>query len=398
MKETLMKMVRVFPLLFILGVASIGSWIFAFRTNERNQGSYRMARLRDVESNWGSNIYQKSPNVAAELFEGSADEVRMAAKNIKIAQSDVKAELNMDYRRKGLIYFPTYVTNFKANYVIKNENDKPVKASLLFPLPEGDSLVWDVEMVVGSSKEGVNIRTGEIAWKGEMKAKEEKQVLVKYSARGLEDFSYALANNQGLQDFKMEVAVNGADKVDFPKGALSPTKINERENGWDLGWNFANVLTSPNITVKIFAKQNLSEQVSRLFWYLPILLGMFLLTVLGVAKLAKKQIGVFDLSLLIALYIIFYPLLTYLVSVLDWMNLYQGMGIAWLVISIITLYLYAYLFGSKVALTLGVLLQLAYLGFFPVALLLPQLTGLLSIIGVVGILAAVVWARTKSVK
>ncbi len=401
MKKILMEIVKKLPLVVWIGMLSIASWGFAVRMSSRNQGSYVRSRRSEVMTNWGANLDQKSPYLKSEVYyEGGIKNVeddKVVAKNVKVGSSLVKAKIKMDSRRKGLAYFPTFVTDFEGIYKVKNESSRNVKAYLNFPLPGSGNLVWNVEVLANGSSEGAVINSRELAWSGLMKAGEEKEVVVRYAARGMEEFSYSLAESSGLQDFYLQVEVDGADRIDFPSGALSPVKsVEDSENKkWNLEWKFDKVLTSPEITVKTFAKQNISEQVAKLFWVAPLLLVAFLMAIIGLGFYRGKSVATFDNMVMSALYMVYYPLLAYVVSVFENINIYQGLAISAGVISLILGYYYRFLFDTKWALTTGVMLQVIFMAFFPVAMLIPQLTGFLVVCGVIAILGVVVKLRVE---
>lgn len=396
-----MEAVKKLPLVVWIGVLSIASWAFAVRMTTRNEGGSYRSRRSEVVSNWGANLDQKSPNIKSEIYYESGikslEDDRVVAKNVKVTSSLVKAKIKMDSRRKGLAYFPTFVTDFEGVYKVKNESGRNVKAYLNFPLPGSNNLVWNVEVLAGGSKDGAIINSRELSWNGLMKAGEEKEIVVRYAARGMEEFSYSLAESSGLQDFDLQVEVDGADRIDFPSGALSPVKrVEDSENKkWNLEWKFDKVLTSPEITVRTFAKENISSQVAKLFWVAPVLMIGFLLAVIGLRLYRGKSLVTFDGMVLVSLYMVFYPLLAYVVSVFEKINIYQGLAISAGVISLILGYYYRFLFDAKWMLTSGVMLQVIFMAFFPVAMLIPQLTGFLVVCGVIAILAVVVKLRVE---
>lgn len=408
-KQFILAKLKLLPFFIYLIVLALASWAFALRMDYRTQGSYRLERAKAIQSNWGKNLYQESPSINAAPKETSSSVMyadtkvalpesqtgQIETKNVRIIKSDVDVNLKMDYRRKGLTYFPTYVTAFKAVYIIKNEAEQEVTASLQLPLPAEESLVWNVEILANGSNEGSTVNSEALSWNGDMYAGEEKEIVVSYAARGLDDFSYSLAKTQGLQDFSLDIEIDGADRIDFPQGALSPSTIVEENNGQyrHLTWQFDKVLASPNVTVTLFAKQNISEHVAKLFWYAPFILIAYLVSIYGFLFIKGKSLSLFDYALLSSLYAVFYPFLAYLVSVYDQFTIIDGLRISFVVITVISLYLYQYLLGWQFALSKGLILQIAFLAFFPFALMSPQLTGFLAVIGMIVILAIVVQLR-----
>jgi hypothetical protein len=374
----------------------------------RSQGDFVTERKKTLRTNWGAGIKQQSPQLnsyeARKVNSPPQDKEGLSQPNSKIVKgvkvhnvrtlsSEINGELNMDYRRKGLTYFTTFVSQISAQYQLKNESDEEVNTEFFFPLPTEESLVWNAAIEVNDSQGDTTVNEQGLTWEGSMSPQEEKQIIIKYSARGLDQFSYALNKSNGPQDLTMNLSINGAEKIDFPQGALSPSSIIERDNGWDLSWQFNKVLSSPSITVKMFAKQNISDQIARLFWFVPILLIGYILSLKGLAHLRQQRLTNFDYILLSALYTIFYPFLAYLVSVFAELNLFSGLALAFAAITPIVLYLQQYLFDLKFTLTKGILLQLIFTGFFPVALLIPELTGLLAIGGTIVLLAIIVQLR-----
>lgn len=394
------------PLIILLGILTVGSWAFAARMAARSgSGGYAVSRVsRVLETNWGKNVVQQSPSINSSVYYDkdsqepiNSEEDKVIAKNVKVVDSKMNVNLNMDYRRKGLFYFPTFVTEFNGVYKVKNDSKKNVRANVNFPLPAIGNLVWNVEVMADGSAEGSVISSQELSWSGLVNAGEEKTIVVRYSARGMDEFSYTLADSQGLQNFDLNVNVNGAERIDFPQGALSPinTVENKEKKSWSLNWKFNNVLASPNISVRMYAKNNISEQVSKLFWIAPVLMIGLLLALLGLAIYRKIEVSNFDLGLAVTLYASFYPLLAYVVSVWENLNLYQGLLISGGILSLILVYLYSYIYGLRFAIVAGVALQVVFMFFFPLALLTPALTGLLFVVGVIAILATVVQLRVS---
>ncbi len=408
MKQYLKSILTITPVLIVVVAISIGSLLFGFRMHQRTQGQFLTENKATLETNWGTDISQQSPTLnsyqARRIISDNDDdnlpaetkrpsEVRIS--NVRTLSSKIDGELNMDYRRKGLTYFPTFISHITATYQLKNENEEPVETEFIFPLPTEESLVWNAKINVSGKEDNTQVNSQGLKWKGDIGPQEEKTVTIKYSARGLDRFSYALNKTNGPQDLVMNLTINGADQIDFPQGALSLSNIIERDEGWDLTWEFDQVLSSPSITVKMFAKKNISEQIARLFWFVPVLLTGYLLSIKGLSNLRNQKLKPFDYILLAALYTVFYPFLAYLVSVFNQLTVFTGLGISLALITPIILYFQQHLFDLKFILTKGLLLQVFFGGLFPIALLIPELTGFMAIAGLIVMLAVVVQLRVN---
>lgn len=404
--EKMREFAKWLPVLMFVGVLSLASLIFGWRMSTRSgDGGYRGGRLYNIESNWGKEIVQSEPmNTSWEETEVAMtrDEYiklpkqQVLTSNVRMTKSDVDVVLKTDYRRKGLVYYPTFVTEFSGVYRLKNEGEKKLKSNFQLPLPTEEGLIWDVELLANDSSEGTEVTNQALSWFGSLAPGEEKEIKVKYFARGLGDFSYTPASSKnGLQDMHVQVTVLGADKIDFPTGSMSPSVMEKTDSGWELAWNFNKVLSGPKITVQLFARENLSRQVSTLFTVAPFLLGLFLVAVYGLSLLAGRKVGVFDWGMVAALYLVFYPLFAYLVSIFDQLTLWQGLGLAMLPVAGILVYYLTHLFGGWVAVVKSVLVVVIFLGFFPLAQLFPAVRGFLSIVGVVFLLGIVAVVRVS---
>src|SRR6185369_2319915 len=98
-----------------------------------------------------------------------------------------------------------------------------------------------------------------------------------------------------------------AEQIDFPQGSLSPvsSQIDKENKKWSLMWKFDKVLTSPEITVRTYAKQNISATLSKLFYFAPIVMWMLVATIMGLGVHLKRKVEGLDLWLITTLYFSF---------------------------------------------------------------------------------------------
>jgi hypothetical protein len=75
-------------------------------------------------------------------------ENRRSTVQLPIDASRINADLNLDYRRKGLLWYSTYVVDFEGKYTFRNPTDNPqfITFRLKFPAEHAiyDGLVMEV--------------------------------------------------------------------------------------------------------------------------------------------------------------------------------------------------------------------------------------------------------------
>src|ERR1039457_1715478 len=70
-------------------------------------------------------------------------------------------------------------------------------------------------------------------------------------------FTFAQVNNFSLH------MVTDIDAIDFPEGSMSPTGKSKLRRGWNLNWDYKNLLTGYNIGMKMPEKLNPGPWVSK---------------------------------------------------------------------------------------------------------------------------------------
>src|SRR5512135_2952742 len=98
-------------LIFLL--ASTG-WIVLGKTTELRSTDSSNRLGASVEKLWGSPLIQTAPSLTVDI-PGSD-----RARSLIPSETRVKVALDTDYRKKGLIWYPTYLCTFDGNYSIKN--------------------------------------------------------------------------------------------------------------------------------------------------------------------------------------------------------------------------------------------------------------------------------------
>lgn len=355
--------------------------------------------------------------------------------NLKSTQGDVVVELDM--KKRGLRFEPTFLTEFKAVYVLENTSDSEVAVEFEFPFPENVKnkeinnarlLVDGVEQdkpvrrevvdVIEYDEWGNEIETtykSGLYWEGKIAANSEAEVEVRYNTVGLSVFSYeGLENPEGSQDFNFEIKVLGSRKFDN-QGSLSidgKEYITEDDkNGIVLTWSKPDLFSKPDVQIEVGTRVNPSRHLFEIYKIMILLYIAFAGVLVIMVTIFKKDFGGVDMMLVAALFAVFFPFLHYLVSfnidpsadvlssyagVVEYsMTLYGAFAIALGVVGGLIIYLISRVSGLKFAIGVGLPLVIIFMGFFPLAMTLPEYKYLLALIGIVCLLAVAVQMRSS---
>ena len=110
---------------------------------------------------------------------------------------------------------------------------------------EVDGVEVPVEITTPGNKSG-SPASGALA-RVTFKAGGERKVRLRYNSRGMDRWNYSFGPNTArAKNFKLVVKTN-FDRVDFPAASLSPSDKRASAGGWDLIWQFGNLLADTSI-------------------------------------------------------------------------------------------------------------------------------------------------------
>lgn len=238
--------------------------------------------------------------------------------NTNLISTDGSAVMKVDFVKKGLVYQPSYKTEFSAKYILKNTSDKESLVAFEFPFPSNTTnseisnarMFVDGEEVMNAKAKVRTTSSGStydeydypsykaptytsdgLMWEGEIEANGTKTVEVSYNTVGLSTFAYeGIENPKGAQDFKFKVEIDGIRSYDVSSG-LSVDNREFGDNSVALTWDKTDLYSSPNVNVTIGDKLNPASQVSKVYLIMVPLYIAFAAIILFLAyKFAKTFI------------------------------------------------------------------------------------------------------------
>ncbi|HZN04039.1 MAG TPA: hypothetical protein VFD06_10705, partial [Candidatus Polarisedimenticolia bacterium] len=278
-----MTVQRLFAIALIIVGTGVGWFILggsvAIRTGASDQHL-----AREVEQIWGGTHRQVAPAVWYERSRivtepakapdgtplaggGTVSRAVVDRVPLAIASSRITAALNLEHRRKGLLWYDTYDVAFSARYLLRNTSPEHETVFARFEFPSKDGLYDAFALKVGGA--GLDMSDPEQGMTAQvpMAPGAEVPLEVSYKSRGLGAWTYAFAPAGVAQvhDFDIQVTTN-CDGVDFPAGSLSPTSKARDKDGWRLTWKFENLVTGQHIGVDLPNRLNPGPVAARIIF------------------------------------------------------------------------------------------------------------------------------------
>jgi hypothetical protein len=224
--------------------------------------------------------------------------------------------LELEHRRKGLLWYPTYTVAFKATYRFTNPDREPRALRVRFPLPAENALFDDFVFALNgrpmdpASDVSKEMSAGVMAEPGAPVT-----VDVQYRSRGMRTWTYAFAENGTAQvrDFRLQMRTNFAD-VDFPPGTVSPTSLTPGNFGAELGWSFVNLISGQSIGMELPERLNPGPFAARVTFFAPVSLLFFLAVMVIVGATTGPSLHPMHYWFIATAFFAFHLLLAYLVD------------------------------------------------------------------------------------
>ena len=366
-------------------------------------GSTLVSRTNDVQNSldsevhalWGPPATQLPPSAVYRTVETSKEVVTTNTPGFQqtvekqtnvehaltLDSSDVQTSLELEHRRKGLLWFPTYQVDFEARYAVLNHTDAEREALVRFPLnTAGGRVSFDGFGMTdaGGKPIAYEIRDGVATFQTNLAAGARTEFHVKYHSRGTSTWTYALtANNTEVKNFRLRMQTSFPN-VDFLPGTTSPTRHSVEQGRWQGEWNFTSLVAGAPIGIEMPKLLNPGPLASKVTFFAPLSLLFFFFVVAILSFVRKREMHPMHYLLLGCAFFAFHLLFAYLV---DHVTIATSFTIASLV-SVFLVVSYARLFvGWRFALVEMGISQIIYLVLFSMTFFWEGYTGLAIAIG-----------------
>jgi len=371
----------VFIFLCIAGAwAVLGSTVMYRTTNQDESLKNAVGQL------WGTQQRQSAPRIYYQTVRQTKVETVKGDKTITeirdetinhpllLDGSDIKVNLNLDYRQKGLLWYSTYRVQFDGKYRVTNYTNAEGEIFFNFSAPTQQGVYDNFRLVVGG-KEVPNLpfEAGALSHKIKLASGQSEIVEVGYGSQGMDEWWYDFGEtvNQ-VKNFSLAMQTD-FDQVDFPQSSLSPTQKTQGGSGWELKWQYTNLLSGVKIGMVMPRKLNPGPWVSQITFAAPVSLFLFFFVVFVLTSVKRIRLHPMNYFFIGAAFFSFHLLLAYLVD-------HIPIHISFLICSLVSIALVvSYLrlaVGNRFAFVEAGILQFVYLVLFSYTFFFERFTGL----------------------
>jgi hypothetical protein len=386
-----MTVLRLIGIIFIFVCVTIAWSILGASIMMRTNSGYAELN-RQVEDLWGSQHYQKAPTVEVTTIQREAG-YRPAPAPVQLESSNIQANLHLQYRRKGLLWYSTYDVDFVGDYTFRNPLEERAEATVTFYFPASGTIYDGFEFRVDKENITPNASDAYAGLKAvvEVPAGGEVPIHIAYRSRGLDRWVYSFSEGiTTVKNFSLK-AITDFSEYDFPQQTISASSKTRTKNGWELEWTFNNLVSDFDIGVQMPTKLNPGPLASRMSYFAPVSLLFFFTTLIVLGAVKDRNLHPMHYFFLSASFFSFHVLFAYLVD-------HLLVELSFLIAAIVSMLLVAtYLYraaGVRFALWVSGA-QLVFLVLFSYAFFFEGYTGLVITIGAILTLAIMMQLTAK---
>ncbi len=348
-----------------------------------------------VASNWGTSQTQVPP-FATYYFEREKTETKVedgkaisrqvreeVAVGLPLESSRVDVTLNLDHRQKGLLWYSTYAVNFSGLYTYHNPSDQDQNVVFTLDFPAAQAIYDDLTVLVDGKPTAISTGAGHATAAAVVAGGKSAVLTFAYRSQGLDNWNYKFTPNSAensvsqVKDFNLAMHTN-FKAIDFPQNTLSPTEKRETSQGWDLTWNYKNLLSGLEIGMAMPEKLQPGPLAGEISFFAPVSLFFFFFLMFILTTLRDIDLHPMNYFFLATAFFAFHLLLAYLVD-------HISIHLAFVICSIVSVFLVvSYLrlvVGMRFAAVEAGGAQLLYLVLFSYAFFFKGFTGLAITIG-----------------
>jgi inner membrane protein involved in colicin E2 resistance len=387
MLKRIVAIVAIFGCTFVAWMI-LGTSIFLRSENAGSQLSGRVA------STWGTAQEQHPPLVSyvtqeprtVEVEENGKKTKKTEIRNVNTAalldSSRIEADFHIDYRQKGLLWFSTYRVGFTGNYGFQNPTAREQTFTIKLPLPAKQAAYDGVEISLDGQALPLDFGGAEVTARGAVQPNASATIMARYRSQGQDSWSYRFASGDEVaraKDFHFLVKTDFGG-FDFPENSLSPTEKRETAQGWDLKWDYQNLVSGFNIALRMPQKLQPGPLAGRISYFAPVPLFFFFFVVFILSTLRGIDLHPMNYFFLACAFFAFHLLLAYLC---DHVSIHAAFAISSAVSVLLVVSYLRLVVNGRFALVDAGLAQFIYLVLFSYAFFFEGFTGLAITIGAI---------------
>ncbi|KPK75500.1 MAG: hypothetical protein AMJ79_11080 [Phycisphaerae bacterium SM23_30] len=359
---------RIMAVCFIY-VCVAGGWMVLAGTMFVRTEAQDQKLQASVGQLWGAAQTQPAPKIFSQVGQEAP-----AENFYPLAASDIKVDIDLDYRKKGLLWYSTYRVKFSGEYLVENTDAQQREVFFEFVLPAAGAGYDKFRLTVGTEQiPQVKILAQKVRQPLKLAPGESKTLQISYESQGMDEWWYNFgADVSQVKDFSLELNTNFED-IDFLRESISPTRKEQTADGWQLTWKYVNRLSGGNIGLVMPARLNPGPWAMRVTGAAPVSLFLFFFLLLVFTTIKKINVHPMNYFFIGAAFFSFHLLLAYLV---DHISIHLAFWICSLVSIFLVVSYMRLVVGGRFAFVEIALSQFVYLVLFSYTFFLEGFTGL----------------------
>jgi inner membrane protein involved in colicin E2 resistance len=361
------------------------AWMILGATLVQRTAESDSSQTQKLTAQWGSAQTQTAPQVTARVAVDTYDKDKKRVERgyedvaVPIRGSRIDVKLDLEQRRKGLLWYNLYDVRFLAHYRVRNDTASR-RLALHFPFPSSDGTYTDFTCFIGgrSFTDASALSQNAVAF--DLEPGKQTSVDVGYLSHGMESWTYRFGDGvQSVNDFALTMTTD-FNAIDFPQQTLLPSQEDPLGNGWRLRWHYGTLVTGNGIGMAVPYPMQPGPLAQRITFWAPVALLFYIFVMLMITTLGKIDLHPVNYFFLASSFFAFHLLFAYLVDRI-------AIEAAFVICSLVSLFLtISYLrlvVGWRFAAVESGLAQLVYLILFSYALFNEGWSGLTITIGAI---------------
>ncbi len=375
---------QILALAFIFVCTAIAWLILGANISSRTYGSNEQLQGH-VASTWGTS-QQQSPPTAAYFLNNVEDSTTIENGKVvvhrqtvhrqvflPIQASRIQVNFHLTPRQKGLLWYSTYVVDFGADYSFHNDTTEAQTVDFRLRFPAQKAIYDGLQMKVNNQVVALVTDDQGTVGQATVGPGQNASLHVAYRSQGLDSWRYQLGDGVAqARDFTLTMQTNFRD-IDFADDTLSPTSKQPIPGGWQLTWQYSNLVSGFEIGMTMPAKLQPGPLAGEISSAAPVSLFFFFFLMFIITTLRKIDLHPMNYFFLATAFFAFHLLLAYLV---DHISIHAAMVLSSVVsVTLVVSYLRLVVGLRFAALEAGTA-QLIYLVLFSYAFFWKGYTGL----------------------
>ncbi len=377
------------------------AWLVLGVVMSERSSSQRSDLSGEVSELWGSAMVQNAPTVDVEWLEWVDEQVpvtgahgrqvyddrgnaRTQSRRVErththreaLESSTVVVDLDLDQRRKGLVWFALYDVVFQGTWIWTYSGATPRTAVFAFPFPAVNGVFDDFHLSVdGVEQVDAEPSGGQVVVRVPVQPGQTLTFGSGYTSRGADQWSYL--PNGGWQvgqvrDLDLTMTTDFRD-IDFPAQTLSPDKKTDLGDGWRLEWDFRRLITGQGIGMVMPQRVQPGPLAASMSFSAPISLGLYMLWMYALGLIKGVELHPINHAMLAGAFFSFHLLFGYSA---DHLPVEAAFALSSVVSLLLTISYLRLVTGPRFALLEAGIAQAVYLVGFALAHFFDGFTGL----------------------